>query len=130
MSDFAGDTGPIQFIESGELFQAGQGVETAGKRVALLLDCTDLPGGIAQTSFQLLAPGFQYGDLGVVAPAQYVAAAVIDAVAIVLLVAAAGLLDLADMGDRARLAAELFLGGAAGDVETMGEFALQPIVVR
>jgi len=122
--------GPIQFIEGGELFQAGQRIEVARKSVALLLNGTDLAANFTQPCFKLVALGRQCRDLGAVAPAQHIAAAVIDTVAVVFFVAAARVLDLAGAGDRARLAAELFLGGAAGHVETMDEFALQPIVLR
>ena len=93
------------------------------------MDFTDLTANIAQPCFKLVALGVQCLNLGAVAPAQYITAAVIDAVSVVFFVAAARVFDLACARDGTHLAAELFLRGAAGDVETMAEFALQPIVV-
>ena len=55
--------------------------------------------------------------------------AVGDGVAVVLLVAAAGVL-IWPARVTARLAAELLAGVAAGDVEAVGELALEPVVVR
>ena len=121
---------PVELVEGGEFFQPGEGVEAAGEGAALGLDAADLAADFAESGFELAALRFEGLDLGGVAPAQHVAAAVGDGVAVVLLVAAAGVLDLAGAGDRTRLAAELLLGGAAGDVEAVGELALEPVVVR
>src|SRR5690606_27735105 len=105
--DLAGDAVPVELVEGGEFFQPGEGVEAAGEGAALGVDATDAAAELAEAGLELAALGFEGLDLGGVAPAQHVAAAVGDGVAVVLLVAAAGVLDLAGAGDRARLAAEL-----------------------
>src|SRR6185437_16904418 len=71
-------------------------------------------------------PPEQGADLAFVGPAEHVAGPVIDTAPVVLLVPAAGPLDLARLGDRPRQAAEVSHGldaliGSAG-----GQFALQP----
>jgi len=74
--------------------------------------------------------GFEGGDLGRIRPAQDEAAAVGDVVPVVLLVALAGGLDLPRTGDGARLAAELVLRRAAGDVEAVEDLPFEPVVER
>lgn len=106
--DLGRDIGPIEFFEQGEFFQPGERIEPGLQPVALLLDSADLAGDLLQTAFEPAAPGLQRGDLGAVAPAEHITAAIVDAVAIVLLVPAGRVLDLAGAGDGARLASELF----------------------
>ena len=83
---------------------------------------------LAKASLDPARLGFEGGDLGRVGPAEHVAAAVVDAVAVVLLVALARRLDLAGPGDGAGLAPELLGRRAAGDVETAGKLVLEPLV--
>jgi hypothetical protein len=68
--------------------------------------------------------------LACIRPPEHVAGAIVEAVAVVLLVPFAGGLDLAGTRDRPRLAPELLLCRAAGDVETVRQLALEPVVIR
>lgn len=63
--------------------QPGQRIEPGLQPVALLLDSADLNRDLLHAAFELAAPGFQYSDLGAVAPAEHVTAAIVDAVATV-----------------------------------------------
>src|SRR5690606_12469003 len=75
-------------------------------------------------------PVAQDAQLVGVAPSEHVAAAVVDSVAVVLLVAPARVLDLSGASDGAGFASELFVRIAAGDVEAAPKFVLEPLVVR
>src|SRR5690606_28178714 len=81
-----------------------------------------------QVSLEMLAFVAQGLQLIGVAPSQHVAATVIDAAAIVFLVASAGVFDLAGAGDGARLSAELLGVVAASQVEATAELSFQPVV--
>jgi hypothetical protein len=65
-----------------------------------------------------------------IAPAEHVAAAIIDAAAVILLVAPARVLDLPCARDGAGLATELLAAVAAGHVEALAKLLFQPLVVR
>ena len=91
---------------------------------------TDLPGNAGQPVLQKPCLIFERGNFGGVSPAQNIAAAVINPVAVVLFVPLAGCLDLAGAGDGAGFAAELFLRRTAGDIEATRQFAFQPVIER
>ncbi len=75
---------------------------------------------LAELRFQLTALGLQCSDLGAIAPAQYIAAAIIETVTVILFMSATRVFDLARAGDGAGLATELLLRGATRDVKSMG----------
>ena len=129
LGNFGGQAGPIELVESGEFFKPGEGIQTAGERCAFGLNGRNLAAHFSEPRFKLLALGLQGCNFGAVAPAQHVAAAVLNAVAVVFFMPATGVFDLAGRGDGARLTAKLLLRGAARDVEPDAEFAFQPIVV-
>jgi hypothetical protein len=121
---------PVELVEVGVLVEFRQRRQARLERVLFLLDPADAAAQLGQPHFERPRLGFERGDLGGVGPAEHVAAAVVEAVAVVLFVPLAGGLDLAGAGDRAQLAAELLLRGAAGDVEAVRQLALEPVVVR
>ncbi len=119
------DGGPVA-----EGRERGQRLELAPQRSDLALGLGDDGPGVGDLALEGAALRLQCGELGLVAPAEHVAAAVVQAVAVVLLVALARRLDLAGAGERARLAPELFGAVATGQVEALRELALEPVVQR
>jgi len=110
--------------------QPAECIQPAPQFIARLLDLADsLPQG-GEPCLQTLALVPQGPQLVGVAPAEHVAAAIVDAAAVVLLVAPARVLDLPVARDGARLAAELLPGVAAGDVEALAQLQFQPLVMR
>lgn len=83
----------------------------------------------AHAVFQVLPLRVQGVQLVGIAPAEDVAAAVVNAMAVVLLMAATGVFDLAGLRDGADLTMELFHGVTADDVAAPLKFLLQPRVV-
>ena len=130
LCNFGGNAGPILLVERRKLFETGQRIKTAGELITLFLDNIDFTANLAEPRFQLAALGLQCRDLGAIAPAQYIAAAIINTVTVILFVSATRVFDLARAGDGAGLATELLLRAATRDVKPMGQFAFQPIVVR
>ena len=119
---------PIEFLE------ASNTASSASLRIALLRR-VPLPLQPVDAIHQRRAPGlhamlfqFQRGDLLLVAPAEHESRAVVDAVAVVLLVALAAPLDLARARDGHGFAAELIERLAAGVVEARRQFGVQPVV--
>ena len=121
---------PVEFGEVAVLLELVQGLQTIARGLLLLLQRRDALAGFSQARLQHPRLGFERRDLGFVAPAQHVTAAVVDAVAIVFFVPLAGGLDLPGAGDGAGFAAELVLAGAAGHVEAVRQLALEPGVER
>ena len=126
--DLGRERRPVELAEISVLGELRQGVEPFAHASLLLLHCDDATPEVAEPCLEPARVGFQGGDLGRVGPAEHVAAAVVDAVAVVLLVALARRLDLAGPGDGAGLAPELLSRRAARDVEAAGELLLQPLV--
>src|SRR5471032_1178078 len=91
-------------------------------------DFGDKTAQLAQLSGQL--PGFDFKgrDLGFVGPSQYISAAIIQTMTVVLFMTFTRRLDLARARDRPCFTAELFLGAAANHVEAVCDLALKPVI--
>ncbi|KFB71133.1 MAG: hypothetical protein AW09_003747 [Candidatus Accumulibacter phosphatis] len=130
----SGDLGrqrrPVDLIVVGVLVEPGQGRQTRFKPVLFELDPADAAAKLGEPCFERPRLGFERSDLGGVGPAQHIATAVVEAVAIVLFVPLARGLDLAGARDRPQFTPELFLGGTAGDIEALRQLALEPVVIR
>ena len=128
--DLGRERRPVELAEIGQFGELRQGVEPLADASLLGLHRADAAAEVAEPHLEPARVGFEGGDLGRVGPAEHVAAAVVDAVAVVLLVALARRLDLAGPGDGAGLAPELLGRRAARHVETAGQLVLQPVVER
>ena len=93
-----------------------------------LLQGADAAGQIGKGCLLSSGVFLQGGDLFGVAPAEDIAAAVVDPIAVILLVSLSGGFDLSGPGDRPGLAAELFLICAAGQIETVGYLPFDPFI--
>ena len=121
---------PIEFAEIFEFHQLGQHVAPLLQVALLGLQCSNLATHFTQPGFQHPGFCFQRFDLGLVAPAQHIVAAVVQAVAVVFLMALATGLDLAVWRDGFGLGAKLLLGDAAGNVKAARYLGIQPGVER
>ena len=128
--NLAGRAHPVDVRKARELFQLAECIQPAPQFLARLLDLADALPQRGQPCLQMLPLVTQSAQLVGIAPAEHVAAAIVDAAAVVLLVAPARVLDLTGARDGARLAAELLAGVAAGDVEALAKLLFQPLVVR
>ncbi len=127
---FARQAHPVDVGKARELLQLAECIQPASQFFARLLQCGDALPQRGELLLQALALVAQGAQLVGVAPAQHVAAAVVDAAAVVLLVAARWVFDLAGARDGAGLAPELLIGVAAGHVKAVAQLLLQPLGVR
>ena len=127
---FAGAAAPIEFAEVVVLLQLVQRLQSFSGELLLALRLGNALAHVGQTGLQPLGLALERRDLAGIAPTQHIAAAVVEAVPVVLLMPLARTLDLARARDRPSLAAELVLVCATGQVKALGNFALQPGVVR
>ena len=118
---------PVDLPEIPVFFELGEGIQARLESFLLLLHDGDLRADLTQVLLQPPGLLLEGGDLGGVAPAEYVAAAIVDPVAVVLFVALARGLDLAGGSDGPGLAAKLLLVDTAGHVEAVGDLPLQPV---
>ncbi len=128
--DLGGDGWPVELGEIAVLLHAAQRLHSIARRLLLRVQCRDASTGVAQPRLERERLGQQSLDLGLVAPAEHVATALVDAMSIVFLVAFTRRLDQPGARDRARLAPELLDAAAARDVEAMRELPFEPGVER
>jgi hypothetical protein len=126
--DLADRGTPVEVAETVEYGQFLQRVEPRLQRLQGLLQVADAPRDGAHPRFDAARRRFQGGDLVLVGPAEHIARAIVDTVAVVLLVPVGARLDLSGPGDRLPFAAECVEAVAAGVVEPPRQFAFEPAI--
>ena len=118
---------PVQFRIVTKLHNFVQCAQAVLQRCALMSQLGQVYFNAANLVFQHAAFGFKRGAFCGIAPAQHIAAAVVQAVAVVFFVALPAF-DLASLGDGFGFPAKLRFAVAASEVKAAMQFGLQPVV--
>src|SRR5690606_2491067 len=113
---------PIEFTKVTILVQLAQGSQLLLQRSLFLLQQSNTATQLRNLRLQGPRLVLQRGNLGFIAPAEHVTAAVIDAMAIILFVPLPRRLDLPVTSDGPGFATELFLISAAGHIKAVTYF--------
>jgi hypothetical protein len=109
----------VEITEIGILVKLGENGEPILERFLLLLQAADAASEFGKLALLLFCLLFKDGNFGGIAPPKHVAAAVVEAVAIILFVPFTERLDLSSLGDGFFLPPKLLLTHAADQIETM-----------
>ena len=117
---------PVHLAKSVDCAEQAEVPDAVHERALLLLERREAVGEPLDPRLEVVRLLFEDSDLGVVRPAEHVTRAIVDPVAVVLLVPLASALGLTRPRDGARFPTQLFQRLAAGVVEAAGELRLEP----